>query len=173
MTALASLSVPSKSILRNLAGQVQSAALFGFLYDLLTYVKTGPTDRLVKAACAAADATGGATTTTLTVTLTQVDGTAVTTAKQVMVTLGATRYEPVTLDSSPTFSSPTVGSIIASGSGWALIQTSTAGAFSCTLTNATDETLYISARTAHAGVSTADAGCVVVESNSDSVAWSA
>lgn len=170
---LATLLAPSKSVLRNLAGQVQSAALAAFFSDVITYLKTGPTDRLVKATCAAADATGGATGSAFTLSLVQVDGTAVTSARQVMVTLGSTRYEPVTLDSSPTFGSATTGSIIASGNGWALVQTSAAGAFACTITNATDETLYVSARTAHSGVSVADTGCVVVESNSDSVAWSA
>lgn len=173
MTALASLLVPSKSQLRNLAGQVQSAALFGFLYDLLAYVKTGPTDRLVKATVAAADATGGATGSAFTLALVQVDGTAVTTARQVLVTLSAAQYDPTSVDTSPTFGSATVGSIIASGNGWALVQTSAAGAFACTITNATDETLYVVAQTARTGIGTADKGCLVVESNSDAVAWSA
>lgn len=131
------------------------------------------TDDLVKATVAVADATGGAADAALTLTLKQADGsTAITTARQVYLFCTATQYSP-TIDTSPTFGSATVGSIIASGSGWALVKTSAAGAFACTLTNATDETLYVSASTPPAGVSLIADSTVVLGSNSDAVTWSA
>jgi len=130
-------------------------------------------DDFVKATVTVANATGGATGAALTLALVQADGsTAITSARQVYLFCTATQYSP-TIDTSPTFGSATAGSIIASGSGWALVKTSAAGAFACTLTNATDETLYVSAATAPYGVSALGEGCVVVASNSDSVAWSA
>lgn len=130
------------------------------------------TDDLVKATVAAADIGGGGTGSALTLTLTRADGSPVTSAKQVYLFCTATRYSP-TIDTSPTFGSATTGSIIASGGGWALVKTSAAGAFACTLTNNTDETLYVSAATASQGVSALGEGCLVLASNSDAVAWSA
>jgi hypothetical protein len=63
----------------------------------------------------------------------------------VLVIAGATQYAPFpVMEASLTFGTATVGSIVASGGGWALIETSAAGAFACTATNTEDETLYFS-----------------------------
>ena len=130
------------------------------------------TDELVKATIAVADASGGATTAALTLTIKRADdSTAVASARQVLILAGATQYLD-TADSSPTFGTATAGSIIASGNGWCLAQTSASGAFACTVTNATDETLYFSVRTPTAGVSDLTKACVVLGSNSDAATWS-
>lgn len=131
------------------------------------------TDEIVKAAFTNTSATGGATGATMAVQLYQGDGsTAITSARQVFIRLSATQYGE-TADSSPTFGSATAGSIIASGNGWALIETSAAGAFSCTVTNATDETLYCAALTPPGGVSDVAKSCVVLASPATSIAWAA
>ena len=133
------------------------------------------TDAIVKAVIACADATGGATGAALTVQLYQADGsTAVASARQVLVIAGSTQYAPFpTLEASLTFGTATVGSIVASGGGWALVETSAAGAFACTATNTQDETLYFSATTSQGGTSSGSKQCSVIGSNSDSAAWSA
>ena len=133
------------------------------------------TDALAKALVACADATGGATGAALTVQLYQADGsTAVASARQVMVIAGATQYAPFpVLEASLTFGTATVGSIVASGGGWALVETSAAGAFACTATNTQDETLYFSVMGAAGGGSSGSKQCCVIGSNSDAAAWSA
>ena len=62
---------------------------------------------------------------------------------------------------------------MASGGGWALVETSAAGAFACTATNTDDETLYLSVMSAEGGASSGSKQCAVIGSNSDSAAWSA
>ena len=133
------------------------------------------TDALAKALVACAEATGGATGAALTVQLYQADGsTAVASARQVMVIAGATQYAPFpVLEASLTFGTATVGSIVASGGGWALVETSAAGAFACTATNTQDETLYFSVMGAAGGGSSGSKQCCVIGSNSDAAAWSA
>lgn len=132
-------------------------------------------DEIVKATIAVANATGGATGATCAVQLKQADGTtSPTSARQVMIVAGATQYAPFpTLQASLTFGTATVGSIIASSAGWALIETSATGAFACTATNTDDETLYFSVITPASGVSDTAKSCLVLASNSDSAAWSA
>ena len=121
----------------------------------------------------APNATGGATTTTLTVTLTQLGGGALTSARQVLINCNTTQYNPKSSLGSCTFGSATSGSIVASGAGWALIETTAAGAFSCTLTNASDETVYISAAHPSAGVSSAAKGVLGIISPVTTTTWSA
>ena len=133
----------------------------------------GMNDEVVVATVSVANATGGATGAALTLTLKRRDNTtAVASARQVLLFCNGTAHRFGQLSSNPTFGSATVGSIVASGNGWALVQTSAAGAFACTLSNSTDETLYVSAATA-VSVSDVAAGCVVLASNSDAVVWSA
>lgn len=130
------------------------------------------TDEIVKATIAVGNASGGETTAALTLALKQADNsTAVASARQVLILAGATQYLS-TMDTSPTFGSATVGSIIASGSGWCLAETSAAGAFACTVTNSTDETLYFWVTNPN-GVSDLTKSCVVLASNSDAATWAA
>lgn len=132
-------------------------------------------DRVI-ATIAVANATGGATGAALTLTLKQADNsTAITTARQVFIGASAAQYAPYLAEpavGSVTFGTATTGSIVASGTGWALVQTSAAGAFACTVTNTDDETIYFYVATAPAGSDLTKAA-VVVGSNSDAAAWSA
>lgn len=121
----------------------------------------------------AANATGGATTTTLTVTLTQLGGSALTSARQVLINANLTQYNPKSTLGSCTFGTATSGSIVASGAGWALIETTAAGVFSCTLTNTVDETVYLSVVHPGAGVSSAAKGTLGVISPVTTTTWSA
>ncbi len=130
-------------------------------------------DLFVRATVAAVGGSGGATAGTLTVTLTRLDGSAVTSARQVYIATGATQYEVGQGAASVTFGSATVGSIVASGNGWALVQTSAAGVFTCVPSNSEDETVYFVCWTPIAGVGTASAASIVVSSNSDDAVWAA
>lgn len=120
----------------------------------------------------AANATGGATTTTMTLQLKDMSNTNLTSVRKCMILVSSVENGPAAVDTSVTFSSPTAGSIVESGNGWAIVETSSAGAFACTLTNATDETLYLRAISAEVNES-AQKACIIVGSNSDAVAWSA
>jgi hypothetical protein len=134
--------------------------------------KTILSDMFAVATVAAADATGGATTTTMTLQLRDLANASISTARRVMVVLSTEENGPVALDTSVTFSAATTGSLVSSGGGWAIVDTDATGAFGCTLTNATDETLYLRCVGAEVTTSTSKA-CVVLGSNSDAVAWSA
>ena len=137
-------------------------------------LRTTLADQLVVATVAVADVTGGATDGALTLTLTRADGsTAIASARQVLIRALTTRYLASTLDATVTFSAATTGSIVASGNGWAVVQTSAAGAFGCMVANSADETVYFSAATADGGVSDIAARCNVIGSNSDAATWSA
>lgn len=131
-------------------------------------------DEIVKATIAVANATGGATGAGLAVVLKQADDvTVITSARQVLVICGATQYAPYpVIEASVTFGTATTGSIVASGGGWALIETSAAGVFACTATNTQDETLYFCVVKPDS-VSDLAKSCMVLASNSDSAAWSA
>lgn len=130
-------------------------------------------DNFVKAAITVGDATGGATGAALSLTLTRLDGSAVASARQVMIIGNAIQYSPFhTAEASVSYGTATAGSIIASGQGWCLAQTSAAGAFACTVTNTDDETLYFRVESAH-GNSAANVGALVVEGNVDAATWSA
>jgi hypothetical protein len=131
-------------------------------------------DEVVTATVAATGGSGGATDGTLVVTLKQADeSTALTTARQCVVRVGAAQYAPgQTPVSTVTFSTATSGTLVASGNGWALIETTAAGAFACTISDSADETVYVWCETA-SGVSDPTDGCVVIGSNSDDATWAA
>lgn len=134
--------------------------------------KFGSADALVKGTIAVADAGGGATTAALTLALTRPDGTAIATARQVMITCSTTQYLG-NISGSATFGTATTGTIIGGGTGWTLIATDATGAFACTVTDAADETLYFSIRDAAGGQSDVTKYAAVVASNSDAATWSA
>lgn len=129
--------------------------------------------RLVIASVSAADATGGATTTACTVQLNKCDeATAIDAAAQALIVITDAEYAPLqSLNANVTFSGATAGTIVNSGSGWCLFETTAAGAFGCVLTNSSDETVYAAVRTADTGCSDPTDGVLVVASNSDSIEW--
>lgn len=131
-------------------------------------------DELVVATVTVPDTAGGGTDADLTLTLTRADSSsAVASARQVFLNTSGTQYAFSSGVSTVTFSNATTGSIVASGNGWALVQTDASGEFACTISDSADETIYIAATTPPSGVSSLAAGCVVVASNSDAATWSA
>lgn len=138
---------------------------------VLTALATYGLDRQVSATIAVADsATNDAA---LTLQLNRLDGsTAIAAARQVMIMTSTTQYAPAGQpEASVTFGTATVGSIIASGQGWALVETDATGAFACTATNTNNETIYFFTQTA-ARVSDPSKGCNVLVSNTDAAIWS-
>lgn len=133
------------------------------------------TDEIVKATVTVGNATGGSTDAALTLALKRADNaTAIASARQVLIKAGSAQYQPeAVIEASLTFVTATVGSIVASGAGWALVETDATGAFACTARNTEDETLYFAAYTPPAGVSDLAKACLVLGSNSDAAAWSA
>ena len=96
-------------------------------------------------------------------------------ARMIMLNVSGTQYLGSfgTQVATVTFSAATVGSLVLSGNGWAIVKTDATGNFSATLSDSADETVYVSACSIPGGVSAAGEGCVVVESNSDAATWSA
>lgn len=133
-------------------------------------------NNLVKAVCAGADATGGATTALLSVQLYKMDGsTAISAARQVSLWGGASQGAtdgPVP-NASLSLGTITAGSVISGTQGIWLIETDATGLFACTATNTDDETVYWSCCTPQGGVSDLTKACLVIGSNVDSSAWSA
>lgn len=131
-------------------------------------------DQMVTATVTATGGSGGATAGTLVVDLKRAnESTDPVRALQVMVRVGAAQYAPgQTPVSTVTFSSATTGTLVASGNGWALIETDATGNFACTISDSADETVYVWCETA-SKVSDPTDGCVVIGSNSDSATWAA
>jgi len=131
-------------------------------------------DMLAVATIAVADAPGGATTALTTVQLYQSDAvTPLTSARQVMILSGAAQYTPrAALNGNTTFDTVTAGTIVASGSGWALVTTDATGLFACTANNAADEAVYFWVASAEADDAPAER-CAVISSNSDLATWAA
>lgn len=127
--------------------------------------------------CATINATGGAGGSqvgSLTLTLTDVDGNAIASAKQVLVIAGLGQYAGMAenMITTITYSAASAGSIIASGNGWCLAKTDATGVFTCALNDTADETAYFTVVTAQ-GVSLIADICLVVGSITDSATWSA
>jgi hypothetical protein len=129
--------------------------------------------RFVRVSLQAADATGGSATTTLTASVYEADGTTAFSAVREFFIQATSEIGGTTRNTNVTFSAATNGAINSSGSGWALVECNSSGVFTCTVTNATDETAWLSACTAPAGVSTPNNCCAVIGSNIDAVTWSA
>jgi hypothetical protein len=72
-----------------------------------------------------------------------------------------------------TFSLATTGSILASGNGWCVFKTNATGAFACTLTNASHETVYFSVCSVDGGVDALAAGAIIRGCIPDAATWNA
>ena len=75
-------------------------------------------DRFVNAAIAVADSASGVATVLATVTLTRLNSSVLTSARQVLIRTGAAAYAPQALNGTTTFGTATSGAIVASGTGW-------------------------------------------------------
>jgi ribosomal protein S16 len=138
-------------------------------------ITLGIADTMLVAAIAVGDATGGSTDAALTLQLSRLDGTTpIASARQVMILSGAVAsmpwYSPPAV-ASVAFATATTGSIIASGAGWALVQTDATGAFACTATNSDDETIQF--YVAGGFAASATYACQVMATNFDAATWSA
>lgn len=130
-------------------------------------------DQFVVATITAAGGTGGATAGTFSIASTRSDeSTAVAKAVQMLVVATDTQYAGFfDTNTNVTFNTASTGTLVASGSGWALIETDTSGAFACALANAADETVYFAAM-APIGYSDPTDHAQII-SNSTSAVWSA
>lgn len=127
---------------------------------------------IVKPVITIGNATGGSTDAALTLQLNKLDGTAIDTARQVVVVGSSLQYAPFAPSSTLSFVTATVGSVVYAGAGFAVVKTDATGAFACTARNTADETLYFMAVTAF-GVGTLADSCIVFPGLQDAAAWSA
>lgn len=137
----------------------------------LTYAGDIVSDTLVLPTITVPNATGGATTASLTMQLNRTDGTPITSAREVMICASLTRFL-FGMSSTLTYSAATVGTIVSSGNNYALVRTTASGAFACTVTNSADETLYFMVEPAHC-VSDTAYSCLVRPGVADPATWSA
>ena len=121
------------------------------------------------------DATGGGTTSAGTVQVNDVNGAAVARAVVLRLDVSDTQFAgPGDPAGTAAMDTATTGSILAGAASASLvIKTDATGAFAATLTNAVDEEVHISARTADGGVDALGAGILVRAVVPDSVTYSA
>jgi len=130
--------------------------------------------KLCNVVVAAADATGGSTDSALTVDLKTLNGAALAKEGIVKVTVTGTQYAgEESLIATATFNTATLGSILASGNGWAVVKCDANGQFACTLANSADETDYVAASTPDGGVDALADAVMVVGCVPDDVTWAA
>jgi hypothetical protein len=131
-------------------------------------------DNLLDVVIAVADASGGATTAALTADLKDLSGAAKSKTGVFKILASDTQYggrrDPNT---NVTFSAATLGSILASGNGWAVIKTDANGQFACTANNAVDETVWFSCVDSDGGVDAVANGVAVRGCVPDDATWSA
>lgn len=131
-------------------------------------------DQVCTAVLALAASGAGVATKALTLTLKRLDGsTAITTPRCALIRTSAqadTGDPNAAGVSTVTFSAATVGSIVTSGNGWALVLTSAAGAFACTCTDSADESINMWVETANVSDTLAHS-CLVVPSALVAPTW--
>ena len=131
-------------------------------------------DNVVDAVIAVADAGSGATGAALTVDIKDLAGAAKSKVCEGLILASDTQYAGRDdQNANVTFGTATLGSILASGSGWCVFKTDANGQFACTATNAVDETVYFSVKTAEGGVDALAAGVAVRGCVPDDATWSA
>lgn len=130
--------------------------------------------RMCTAVVAAADATGGSTDSALTVDLKSLNGAALSVTGVVKITVTATQYAGAeALVATATFNTASLGSILASGNGWAVVKCDSSGQFACTLANSADVTNYVAIANVDGGLDALANGLAVVGCVPDSVSWGA
>lgn len=129
--------------------------------------------QVVVATITAAGGAGGATAGTFSIASKLADeSTAVDRAVQMLVVVSSAQYAGLAaVNTNVTFNTASTGTLVASGSGWALVETDAAGAFACATANSSDETVYFAATTPQ-GMSDPTDHSVIV-STSTSATWSA
>lgn len=128
--------------------------------------------RLVQAVLTVTGGSGGATAGTLDLDIQTLNGSNVAVAKQVIIKASLSAANPQALVSTVTFASASLGSIVATGNGYAVVLTDATGNFACVPSDSADETVHFFVESAP-GVAVAGQGCVVVESVADTATWAA
>jgi len=146
------------------------------LNEVVTAVNanTGHVDtNVVDVVIAVADAGAGGTTSALIAQANDLDGSAMAKACVFLILASDTLYAgSKDTNANVTFGTAAAGSILASGTGWAIVKTSATGAFACTATNAADEAVYFNAATADGGADALVSGVVVRGCIPDLATWS-
>jgi hypothetical protein len=123
---------------------------------------------------AVANATGGSTTAALTLQLNDITGSAMSKVCVCKIVGCDAEYAGHgDQNANVTFSAATTGSILGSGSGWAIIKTDATGTFACTANNAVDETVWFSACDPDGGADALASGVSVRACIPDDATWSA
>ena len=116
---------------------------------------------------------GGATAGTLAIAVKRADNsTPIASARQLLIGVTSTQYLVGQFTSTVTFSAATTGSIVATGNGYAIIETDTSGDFACTISDSADETVYVAAISPW-GIADTSKACALLASNSHAMTWSA
>lgn len=131
-------------------------------------------DQFVYAVVTVANSAPGVDTVALTMQLYQDAACTVPIASSRFVKVrGSSNQYSETPNAHAAYSAATVGTIAGSGGGELAAVTNATGAFACTVTNTTDETLYFFGMTQPGGVDDLTKACVVIGSNNDAAIWSA
>lgn len=135
--------------------------------------QTPAVDSTVVATITAAGGSGGATAGTFSIASTLGDeATAVSAAVQMLIVVSDAQYAGLAdVNANVTFNTASTGTLVASGSGWALIETDATGAFACATANSADETVYFSATTPQGFSDPTDHALII--SGSVSATWAA
>ena len=132
------------------------------------------TDSMVDAVIAVADASGGETAAALTADLKDLSGNALAKTGVFEIVASDTEYAGVRdANANVTFATATKGSILATGSGWAIVKADAIGQFSCTVSNSSDETVYFSCQNCSGGVDALANGVFIRGCLPDSAEWAA
>ena len=131
-------------------------------------------DNTVDAVITAEDVADAGTDSDFTLQLNGLDGNPIAKAAVVKIIAADSEYGGANdANANVTFATATAGSILASGSGWAVVKTSAAGAFACTVANSADETVYFTAADSDGGVDAVASGVVVRGCAPVSATWAA
>jgi hypothetical protein len=133
---------------------------------------TSPQSDVADAIIAVANATGAATGAALTAHLHDLAGANLAKTAVILILTGDTAYGFRTFNAHVTFGTATAGSILESGTGWCLAKCDATGAFACTATNASDETVYFVV-TGSVGADAVANGIVIRGCVPDAATWSA
>jgi hypothetical protein len=178
------LELPERAAAPAKATDKDSALLYALVSDHMPRVKlstgavlnlgAGLASDVLDAVIAVANATGGVTTAACTVDLKDLAGAAHAAVGVVRIVAANAQYAgDKNANANVTFGTATKGSILASGSGWAVVKTDANGQFACTATNAVDETVYFSVTGVNGGVDALAAGVLVRGCLPDAATWSA
>jgi len=139
-----------------------------------TGIDSNVNDNVVDAVIAVADVGGGGTNTSLESSVQTLAAGVLSKTAVFKIVCSDTQYAGIEdQNANVTFSVATKGSILASGSGWAIVKTDGSGEFDCTVTNAADETVWFSICSVDGGADALANGVVIRGCIPDDATWSA